>query len=51
ASIAPGGATTMDIGLPIIKKTAGDELVIPAFVSGVVLTGLVPILVPLVIGF
>lgn len=51
ASIAPGGATTMDIGLPIIKETAGDELVIPAFVSGVVLTGLVPILVPLMIGF
>ncbi|MFO7835864.1 MAG: lysine exporter LysO family protein [Candidatus Thorarchaeota archaeon] len=50
ASIAPGGATTMDIGLPIIRESAGEELVIPAFISGVVLTGLVPLLVPLLIG-
>ena len=49
-AIAPGGATTMDVTLPIIKKTAGDETVIPAFFSGAVLSILVPILVPFLIG-
>ena len=48
--IAPGGATTMDVTLPVIKKTAGDETVIPAFFSGAVLSILVPILVPFLIG-
>ncbi|MGM0411356.1 MAG: lysine exporter LysO family protein [Bacillota bacterium] len=45
-SIAPGGATTMDVTLPVIKETAGEEVVIPAFFSGAVLSILVPILVP-----
>lgn len=49
ACIAPGGATTMDVTLPLIKETAGDEIVIPAFISGVVLSTLVPILVPFLI--
>jgi uncharacterized membrane protein YbjE (DUF340 family) len=48
-SIAPGGATTMDVTLPIIKETAGEETVIPAFVSGAILSILVPILVPFLI--
>jgi len=46
-SIAPGGATTMDVTLPLIKKTAGDEMVLPALINGIVLSALVPILVPL----
>ncbi len=45
-SIAPGGATTMDVTLPIIKETAGEEVVIPAFINGVILSALVPVLVP-----
>lgn len=49
AGIAPGGATTMDVTLPLIKKIAGEEMVIPALVSGMVLTTLVPILVPFLI--
>ncbi|SIQ33711.1 lysine exporter LysO family protein [Halanaerobium kushneri] len=49
AGIAPGGATTMDVTLPLIKKVAGEEMVIPALVSGMVLTTLVPILVPFLI--
>lgn len=49
ACIAPGGATTMDVTLPIIKELAGEEIVIPAFISGFVLSMLVPILVPLII--
>lgn len=51
ACIAPGGATTMDVTLPIIKEVAGEEIVIPAFISGFVLSTLVPILVPLIINW
>ena len=47
--IAPGGATTMDVTLPIIKESAGEEIVIPAFISGVTLSTLVPLLVPFLI--
>lgn len=49
ASIAPGGATTMDVTLPIIKESAGEEVIILAFISGAVLTALVPLLVPVLI--
>jgi len=48
-AIAPGGATTMDVTLPLIKEVAGEEIVIPAFISGAVLSSLVPILVPFLI--
>jgi len=47
AVIAPGGATTMDVTLPLVKESGGEAVVIPAFVSGAVLSTLVPILVPL----
>jgi len=49
ATIAPGGATTMDVTLPLVKRSGGEAVVIPAFISGVVLTALVPILVPFLI--
>ena len=45
-AIAPGGATTMDVTLPLLKKVGGEEVVLPAFINGVVLTALVPLLVP-----
>ena len=48
-SIGPGGATTMDVTLPLIKKVSGEEIAIPAFISGVVLSSLVPILVPFIL--
>lgn len=48
-AIAPGGATTMDVTLPLIKEAAGEEMVIPAFVNGAILSALVPILVPFLI--
>lgn len=47
--IAPGGATTMDVTLPIIKKSGGKKIVIPAFINGVTLSTLVPILVPFLV--
>lgn len=48
-AIAPGGATTMDITLPLIAKTVGGEVVAMAFISGATLSMLVPVLVPLLI--
>ncbi len=48
-SIGPGGATTMDVTLPLIKKVSGEEIAISAFISGVVLSSLVPILVPFIL--
>lgn len=51
AAIAPGGATTMDVTLPLVKESGGEAVVIPAFVSGAVLSALVPVLVPLFLNF
>ncbi len=42
AAIAPGGATAMDVTLPVITRAAGREAALPAFVSGLVLSLLVP---------
>ncbi|SFM43766.1 lysine exporter LysO family protein [Thermodesulforhabdus norvegica] len=45
--VAPGGATTMDTTLPVIAKYTGkQDVVIVAFVNGVILSSLVPLLVP-----
>lgn len=49
-SIAPPGATAMDTTLPIITKYTDSKTAVVAFISGVVLSLLVPILVPLLIG-
>lgn len=46
AAIGPGGATTMDVTLPLLKETSGEAVLIPAFINGVVLSALVPIIVP-----
>jgi uncharacterized membrane protein YbjE (DUF340 family) len=48
-SIAPGGATTMDVTLPLLKEIGGEEIILPAFFSGAVLSSLVPLVVPLII--
>lgn len=50
ASVAPGGATTMDTTLPVVVKYAGTEMSVIAFVSGVILSLLVIVLVPLLAG-
>lgn len=50
AAIAPGGATTMDVTLPLVKESGGEAVVIPAFISGAVLSTLVPVLVPFFLG-
>lgn len=47
SAVAPGGATTMDVTLPIVAKSAGEDAAVLAFLSGAVLSLLVPLLVPL----
>lgn len=43
--VAPGGATTMDTTLPLIQKATDPQITVIAFVNGIVLSALVPILV------
>ncbi|MCL1984971.1 MAG: lysine exporter LysO family protein, partial [Betaproteobacteria bacterium] len=47
APIAAGGATSMDTCLPMIVASSGERYGIVAVFSGIVLTVLVPLLVPL----
>lgn len=47
AAIAPGGATTMDVTLPVIEKYCGKKAAIVGFINGVILSTLVPIVLPL----
>jgi len=49
AGIASGGATAMDTTLPVIKKYSGEDMVIVAFFSGIILSILVPFLVTFMI--
>ena len=49
APVASGGATSMDTTLPIITKSIGVEYAAFSVFSGLVLTLMVPVLVPLVL--
>lgn len=49
APIASGGATAMDTTLPMVARFSGKEYTIIAFFSGIMLTVLVPILVPFIL--
>ncbi|MGZ2369934.1 lysine exporter LysO family protein [Ancylomarina sp. YFZ004] len=51
AGIASGGATAMDTTMPIIVQYSGKEYAIIAVFSGIVLTILVPVIVPLILQF
>ena len=48
-AIAPGGATAMDVTLPIIAQNTDAQTTLIAFYSGTVLSALVPFVVPLII--
>ncbi len=48
-AIAPAGATAMDTSLPVISKSTDANTAVVAFITGVVLSFLVPILVPIII--
>jgi uncharacterized membrane protein YbjE (DUF340 family) len=49
APIACGGATSMDTTLPVIHRLVGTKLSLLAVVNGIVLSLLVPVLVPLLL--
>ncbi|MGN1333528.1 MAG: lysine exporter LysO family protein [Anaerovoracaceae bacterium] len=44
------GAAAMDVCLPIVEKSTRSDIAVYSFVSGVVLSILVPVLVPVIIG-
>lgn len=44
-TIAPAGATAMDVALPLISKTTNGNIAIISFITGVLLSSMVPILV------
>lgn len=45
-SVAPPGATSMDTTLPIISRSTSPDIAMVAFLNGLILSTLVPILVP-----
>lgn len=49
-AVGVGGATSMDVTLPLIEQCAGPAIVPLSFASGVLLSLLVPFLVPFVFG-
>jgi uncharacterized membrane protein YbjE (DUF340 family) len=49
APVVAAGATSMDTTLPVITTTAGREFAVIALLHGMVLTVLVPLLVPLIL--
>jgi len=51
APISSGGATSMDTTLPVITRSVGTEYAAISVFSGLVLTLLVPFLVPLILQF
>ena len=48
-AIAPAGATAMDTCLPIISSSTDSETSIIAFITGVICTMSVPIIIPLIL--
>ncbi|QZY54175.1 lysine exporter LysO family protein [Crassaminicella profunda] len=48
-AISPAGATAMDTSLPIISNATNSKTAIIAFITGVILSSSVPILVPILI--
>ena len=44
------GAAAMDVCLPIVEKSTRSDIAVYSFVSGVILSILVPVLVPVIIG-
>jgi uncharacterized membrane protein YbjE (DUF340 family) len=48
-SIAPAGATAMDTSLPVVAGATHSRTAVVSFITGVVLSLLVPVMVPLMI--
>lgn len=49
-SVAMPGAAAMDVCLPIVERATRSDIAVYSFISGVVLSILVPVLVPIIIG-
>lgn len=49
-AIAPCGATAMDTTLPVITRYTDSKTAVAGFVTGVILSGAVPVIVPIMIG-
>ena len=47
-SCAPAGAAAMDTCLPVTERSAGSTTAVYSFVSGFVLTCIIPVLVPMI---
>ena len=48
-TIALPGAAAMDVCLPIVEKSTSGNIAVYSFISGLVLSALVPICVPLIL--
>lgn len=48
-TVAAGGATTMDTLLPVISEATDQKTTVISFISGVLCTAAVPILVPIIV--
>ncbi len=48
-AISLGGATTMDVSLPVITRYAGSAAAVTAFIHGLVISIIIPFLLPLII--
>ena len=44
------GAAAMDVCLPVVEKSTRSEIAVYSFISGLILSALVPVLVPIIIG-
>jgi uncharacterized membrane protein YbjE (DUF340 family) len=51
APIAAGGATTMDVTLPIITKSSGNDYMILSMINGLILSMAVPLVIGLLLNF
>ena len=49
-AISIPGVAAMDVCLPIVEKSTRSDIAVYSFVSGVILSILVPVLVPVIIG-
>lgn len=49
-AIAIGGSTTMDTTLPILARYLSPNMAIAAFINGVIISLLVPVLIPIILG-
>lgn len=50
ALVTVGGATTMDTTLPVIARSLGSKTAMIGLVQGIILSLLVPVLVPIILG-